>query len=288
MKYRFIQTHQQEFRLTRMCRVLRVSRSGFYAWHRRGPSPRTQVNQVLIERMRVLHQQTREAYGARKMWHLLKREGRICGRHRVARLRRLAGIVALRRRRFVRTVQVRQHETPAIPNRLNQQFAVAAKNRVWAGDLTFVPTRTGWLTVAVLLDLYSRRVVGWAMSARQTLSVVVEAWWMAWQHRHPTPGLMHHSDQGNQYRASLYQTILARRGVVVSMSRKGNCYDNAPVESFFSSLKNELVRHRQFQNQTEAQAAIADYITQFYNRQRLHQALGYRTPEEFERQESGA
>jgi transposase InsO family protein len=222
------------------------------------------------------------------MWQLLTREGLVCGRHRVARLRRVAGIVALRRRRYVRTVQVRQHETPAIPNRLNQQFAVSAKNRVWAGDLTFVPTRTGWLTVAVLLDLYSRRVVGWAMSSRQTLAVVVEAWWMAWQHRRPAPGLMHHSDQGNQYRATLYQTILVRRGVVPSMSRKGNCYDNAPVESFFSSLKNELVHHRQFQNQAEAQTAIVDYIERFYNRQRLHQALGYRSPEEFEQQESGS
>jgi putative transposase len=288
VKYGFIQTHQQEFRLTRMCHVLQVSRSGYYAWQRRGPSARTQANQRLIARMRVLHQQTREAYGARKMWHLLKRDGLVCGRHRVARLRRFAGIVALRRRRYVRTVQVRQHETPAIPNRLNQQFAVSVKNRVWAGDLTFVPTRTGWLTVAVLLDLYSRRVVGWAMSSRQTLSVVVEAWWMAWQHRRPAPGLVHHSDQGNQYRATLYQAILARRGVVPSMSRKGNCYDNAPVESFFSALKNELVRHRQFQNQAEAQVAIEDYIDRFYNRQRLHQALGYRSPEEFERQESGA
>ena len=132
-------------------------------------------------------------------------------------------------------------------------------------DLTFVPTRTGWLTVAVLLDLYSRRVVGWAMSPRQTL------------------GLTHHSDQGNQYRATLYQTVLARRGVVSSISRKGNCYDNAPVESFFSSLKNELVRHRQFTNQTEARDVIAEYIEVFYNRQRLHQALGYRSPEEFEK-----
>jgi putative transposase len=283
VKYGFIQTHQQEFRLTRMCRVLQVSRSGFYAWQRRRASARTQANQQLVARMRVLHQQTREAYGARKMWQVLIREGVKCGRHRVARLRRLAGIVALRRRRYVRTVQVRQHETPAIPNRLNQQFAVSAKNRVWAGDLTFVPTRTGWLTVAVLLDLYSRRVVGWAMSPRQTLSVVVEAWWMAWQHRRPAPGLVHHSDQGNQYRASLYQTVLARRGVVPSMSRKGNCYDNAPVESFFSSLKNELVRHRQFQNQAEARQAIVEYIERFYNRQRLHQALGYRSPEEFEK-----
>lgn len=288
MKYGFIQAHVREFRVTPMCRVLQVSRSGFYAWQHRPEGPRMQANRTLIARMRVLHQQTREAYGARKMWHLLTREGLVCGRHRVARLRRLAGIVALRRRRYVRTVQVRQHETPAIPNRLNQQFAVSAKNRVWAGDLTFVSTRTGWLTVAVLLDLYSRRVVGWAMSPRQTLSVVVEAWWMAWQHRRPAPGLLHHSDQGNQYRATLYQTLLTRRGVIASMSRKGNCYDNAPVESFFSTLKNELVRHRQFHNQAEAQVAIEDYIVRFYNRQRLHQALGYRSPEEFERQESGA
>lgn len=222
------------------------------------------------------------------MWQLLKREGLICGRHRVARLRRQAGIVALRRRRYVRTVQVRQQEPPTIPNRLNQQVAVSAKNRVWAGDLTFVPTRTGWLTVAVFLDLYSRRVVGWAMSPRQTLSMVVEAWWMAWPRRRPASGLVHHSDQGNQYRASLYQTLLARRGVVPSMSRKGNGYDNAPVESFFSSLKNELVRHRQFQNQAEAQVAIAEYIERFYNRERLHQALGYRSLEEFEQQERGA
>ena len=160
MTYGFMQTHQPEFRLASMCRVLQVSRSGFYAWQRRQPSARTQANHALIARMRVLHQQTHEAYGARKMWPLLKREGLACGRHRVARLRRQAGIVALRRRRYVRTVQVRQHERPAIPNRLNQHFSVSAKNRVWAGDLTFVPTRTGWLTDAVLLDLYSRRVVG--------------------------------------------------------------------------------------------------------------------------------
>lgn len=149
-------------------------------------------------------------------------------------------------------------------------------------------TRTGWLYVAVLLDLYSRRIVGWAMSARQTLTVVAEAWWMAWQWRRPAPGLVHHSDQGNQYRAGLYQQLLTRRSVVPSMSRKGNCYDNAPVESFFSSLKNELVRHRQFQHHPDAWYAIAEHIEVFYNRQRLHQALGYPSPEEFEQQESAA
>lgn len=160
-----MQAHLSEFRLTRMCRVLLVSRSGFYAWRGREPSARTQANQHLTERIRGLHQQTREAYGARKMWQLLNREGIQCGRHRVARLRRLAGIVTLRRRRYVRTVQARQQQDAGmIPNRLNQQFAVSAKNRVWVADYTFVPTRTGWLYVAVVLDLYSRRIVGWSMS----------------------------------------------------------------------------------------------------------------------------
>lgn len=177
-------------------------------WQHWAVSPRARANQALMERMRVLHQQTREVYGACKIWSLLSREGLICGRHQVALLWRLAGIVALHRRRYVRTVQVRQHDTPAIPNRLNQQVAVSAKIRVWARDLTFVPTRTGWLTMAVLLDLYLGRVLEWAMSPRQTLSVVVEAW----HHRYPIPGLIHYSGQGNQYRVSLYQTILARRG----------------------------------------------------------------------------
>ena len=283
-----MQRYQRAFRVTRMCRVLQVSRSGFYAWQRRRPSARRLANQQLIERMRVLHQQTREAYGARKMWQRLNRDGLVCGRHRVARLRREAGLVTLRRRRHARTIRARHLAGVEIPNRLNQQFAVSAKNRVWAADYTFIPTRTGWLYVAVVLDLYSRRIVGWAMSPRQTLTVVTEAWWMAWHHRRPAPGLIHHSDQGNQYRAGLYQQQLARRGVVASMSRKGNCYDNAPVESFFSSLKNELVHHRRFQHHAEARYAIAEYIEVFYNRQRLHQALGYRSPDEFERQEGGA
>lgn len=275
MKYAFIHAHRQEFRLARMCRVLQASRRGFYGWRRRQPSIRTQANQRLMERMQVLHHQTREAYGARKMWQLLKRDGLQCGRHRVARRRRMAGIVARRRQRFVRTTQARHQDAAAIPNRLNQQLTISTRNRVWAADFTFVPTRTGWLYVAVVLDLYSRRVVGWAMSPRQSSVVVIDAWLMAWHRRRPAPGLIHHRDQGNQYRACVYQRMLARRGVVPSMSRKGNGYDNAPVESFFSSLKNELVRHRRFAHHAEARDAIAEYIEVFYNRQRLHQALAW-------------
>lgn len=283
MRYAFIQAHRQEFRITRLCDALQVSRSGFYAWHGRPESQRAQQNRALLTHMQKLHQQTREAYGARKMWHLLKQEGHVCGRHRIARLRRLAGMVAQRRRRFVRTIQARPDKV-SLPNQLNRGFTVDEKNRVWTADITYIPTRAGWLYLAVLVDLYSRRVVGWAMSERQTTTLVVEAWRMAWAQRHPAVGLLHHSDQGNQYTASLYQTILIRRGVVLSLSRKGNCYDNAVVESFFSTLKNELTHERSFHDRTEARQAIFDYIEGFYNRTRLHQTLGYRSPEEFERQ----
>ena len=283
MKYGLVQAHRVEFRVTRMCAVLAISRRGFYAWQRRPASGRPQAKQRLIDRRRTVHQQTREASGARKMWHVLTREGLACGRHRVARPRRLAGIVALRRRRYVRTLQAR-HEGPTIPNRLAQRFAVPAKNRGWAGDLTFIPTRAGWLYVAAVGDLYFRRVVGWAMSEGQSPTVVIEAWLMAWRQRHPAAGLLHHSDQGNQYTASLDQTLLARRGVILRLSRKGNCDDNAPVESFFSTLKHESGRHRQFQDHAEARQAIFEYLEGFSSRQCLHQALGSRSPEEFEQQ----
>ena len=280
-----MQGHQREFLVTRMCRVLQVSRSGFFGWCRRTPSSRTQANQRLLTRMWVLHQQTREAYGTRKMWQLLNREGLVSGRHRVARLRRKAGLVTLRRRRHARTIRARHPASAKIPNRVNQQFAVSAKNRVWAADYTFIPTRTGWLYVAVVLDLYSRRIVGWAMSPRQTLTVVAEAWWMAWYHRRPAPGLIHHSDQGNQYRAGLYQQLLARRGVVPSMSRKGNCYDNAPVESFFGRLKCEL-GVEVFATRDQARAVLFEYLEVFYNRVRLHSSLGFLSPVDFERAHS--
>jgi len=283
MRYAFIQQHRQEFRVTRLCHVLQVSRSGFYAWQGRPERQRAQQNRDLLTHMQRLHQQTREAYGARKMWHLLKQTGHACGRHRVARLRRVAGMVARRRRRFVRTIQARPKKI-SIPNQLNREFTVAQKNRVWAADITYIPTRAGWLYLAVLLDLYSRRVVGWAMRERQTTTLVVEAWRMAWEQRHPAEGLLHHSDQGNQYTATLYRTILTRRGIQLSLSRKGNCYDNAVGESFFSTLKNQLTHDCSFQDRAEARQAIFQYIEGFYNRTRLHQTLGYCSPEEFERQ----
>ena len=235
--------------------------------------------------MHVLHQQTREAYGARKMWYCLRQEGHACSRHRVARLRRVAGMVAQRRRRYVRTIQARG-ENVSRPNLLAQQFAVTEKNRIWCADVTYIPTRGGWLYLAVRVALYSRRVVGWNMSTRPTVTLVVEAWRMAWHQRHPSAGLLHHSDQGQQYTAGLYQRVLSQQGVQFSFSRKGCCYDKAVVESFFSTLKNELTHHRSFQDPREARRAILEYIECFYIRQRLHQTLGYCKPEKFEQEAS--
>jgi transposase InsO family protein len=229
-----------------------------------------------------LHQQAREEYGAIKLWQALVQTGVPCGRHRVARLRKLAGLEARRMRRF--RVSVERHQLPPpAPNVLDQRFVTTALNRVWVGDITAVPTQAGWLYVAVLLDLYSRRVIGWAMSARPDQQLTLEALAMAVRQRPIQPGLIHHTDRGAQYSASAYQRQLTALGLTPSMSRKGNCYDNAVAESFFSVLKNELVHHQRYRTRDDASREIFAFIEGFYNRQRLHQSLGYLTPLEFER-----
>jgi len=281
MKYQFIQAQQGQHRIGRLCQVLGVSRSGYYAWRHRPASPRTQANARLVERMTQLHWQMKERYGALKLWRALVAAGIVCGRHRVARLRRQQGLLARRVRRF--RVGIEHHQgAPPAPNRLQQIFVAPAPNRIWAGDLTAIATRAGWIYVAVLLDLYSRRVIGWAMSARPDQHVALTALQMALTHRRPQPGLVHHTDQGATYTSGAYQRQLHQAGLVASMSRKGNCYDNAVVESFFSTLKNELVHEQAFHTREEAQAAIFEFIEVFYNRQRLHQTLGYVSPVQFE------
>ena len=281
MKYQFIQAHQREHRIGRLCQVLAVSRSGYYAWRHRPASPRARANVRLVEQMTHLHRQMKERYGAIKLWRALVEEGVSCGRHRVARLRRQHGLIAQRMRRF--RVMIERHEfAPPAPNRLQQVFVAAAPNCIWAGDLTAIATRVGWLYLAVLLDLYSRRVIGWAMSANPNQQVALQALRMALVQRQPQPGLIHHSDQGALYTSGAYQRLLAQHGLVASMSRKGNCYDNAAVESFFSTLKNELVYDHTFHTREEAQAAVFEFIEVFYNRQRLHQTLGYVNPVQFE------
>lgn len=281
MKYRFIQEHQGVYRVRSMCRVLGVSPSGYYAWRHRPESPRAAENRRLVERIQTLHQAKREVYGSDKTWQVLRSEGETVGRHRVARLRRLHGIEAKRMRRF-RAAYASSNSEPAAPNLLCRNFQPSAPNRVWAGDMTYIPTRRGALHLAVLLDLYSRRVVGWAMSAHPNRQLVMDALRMAILQRRPGPGLIHHSDQGAQYTSTDYRRMLTAHDMVPSMSRKGDCYDNACVESFFSHLKNDLTYHRSFADRAEARSAIFDYIEVFYNRQRHHQTLGYQTPLHYE------
>lgn len=280
MRYAFIREHDGQFHVAAMCRVLRVSRSGYYDFRHRAPSERAKANANLLERIRHIHAQSRENYGTRKIWRALVTAGESCGRHRVARLCAAHGIKAKRMRRF-RSVYASE-QRPAAPNLLNRCFRVDEIDRVWAGDITFVPTREGWLYLAVLLDLYSRRVIGWAMSGKMNQALVNDALLMAIQHRQPKPGLIHHTDRGIVYATASYNAILTHHGMTPSMSRKGDCYDNAVVESFFANLKNELTWHRRFTTRDEARAAIFDYIELFYNRERLHETLDYVSPVRYE------
>jgi len=281
VKYGFIRQHEKVFRVTTMCRVLDVSRSGFYGWRARPASTRARVNARLLTRIREIHARSRENYGAVKTWRALRDAGEACGHNRVARLRQAHGIEAKRCRRFRSGYAARNSEAPA-PNLLARDFRASAPDRVWVGDMTFIPTREGWLHLAVLLDLYSRRIVGWAMSERANRSLAIGALTMAIEHREPKPGLIHHTDQGMLYATSAYRAILTQHGMIASMSRKGDCYDNAVAESFFSNLKNELTWHCTFHDRDQARAAIFDYIEVFYNRQRSHETLDYVTPVRYE------
>ena len=281
MKYQFIATQGDAHRVARLCAVMGVSRSGYYAWRRRPASARAAANGRLLERMQQLHRQTQARYGAVKLWHALLASGLACGRHRVARLRHVHGLEARRMRRF--RLVVEQHPcAPPAPTRLQQVFVAPAVNRIWVGDMTAIATRAGWLYLAVLLDLYSRRVIGWAMSAKPDQHVALEAVRMARVSRRPHRGLMHHTDQGATYTSGAYQQRLAEHGMAASMSRKGNCYDNAVAESYFSTLKNELVHERDYHTREDARAEIFEFIEVFDNRQRLHQTRGYVSPEQFE------
>ncbi len=268
--------------MSTLCRLLRICRSGFYAWESRPESRRVREDRTLLIQIERIHRESREAYGAVKTWRALKARGVACGRNRVARLRRQAGIEAKRTRRFRVSTQSR-HSYPVAANLLNQAFRVSRPNRVWVGDITFIPTQAGWLYLAILVDLFARKVVGWAMSRYIDRELETFALAMALERRRPVPGLIHHTDQGRQYATESYRQRLIAHGISPSMSRKGDCFDNACAESFISTLKNELVHHLQFRTREEAKTAIFEYIEVFYNRQRLHQTLGYLSPAEFER-----
>ena len=277
MKYAFMQEQREEFELKRMCQVLQVSRSGYYDWAKRQESNRSQRDRTLLKEIRKVHEETKEAYGANKTWRTLNQFGMVCGKHRVARLRRQAGIEARRKRKF-RLAYKARNTAPAPPNLLRWPFKADYPDQVWVTDVTFVPTRSGWLYLAVMIDLHTRLVVGWSMKDRPNQELVNEALMMAVDQRRPKPGLIHHSDQGVLYSSGSYLALLEKYGMLRSMSGKGNCYDNAVAESFFSSLKNELVHHRNFTTRDQARSEIFEYLELFYNRKRLHQSLNYQTP----------
>jgi putative transposase len=267
--------------VTRLCRALGVSPSGYWAWRRRAPSRRADANAQLQEQIVRIHAASRATYGAPRIHAELQSQGLRCGRKRVARLMRLAGVAGCHRRRF-RTTR-RDPAQPSAPDLVQRTFVANAPNQVWVADLTYVPTRQGFLFLAVVLDACSRRIVGWSMAAHLRAELVVAALDMALQHRRPPAGVIHHSDHGSQYTAHAFQQRCRQAAIRSSMGSVGDCYDNAMAESFFATLECELLSRSSFPTHAAARAALFDFIEIFYNRQRRHSALGYLSPERFER-----
>lgn len=266
----------------RLCRVLDVSVSGYYAWRRRPPSRRQQTDQVLLTQIRAIHERSRQTYGSPRITAELNAAGPRCNHKRVARLMRQHGVCAQLKRRYrVTTTQV-DVTLPTSPNRLAQTFTTHAPNRTWLSDITYVATHEGWMYLATVMDLYSRRIVGWGVGETLETPLVLGALQMAVGRRQPPAGVIHHSDRGCQYASTAYRALLTTHGMVSSMSRAGNCYDNAPMESFFGTLKTELIYRVTFATRAEAKREIVSYIEGFYNPTRRHSALGYRSPMEFE------
>lgn len=261
-----------------MCKALEVSPSGYYSWKTRPLSKRALFDRYLVNQIRQVHVASRQNYGVIKTWKVLKVSGICCGKHRIARLRRINGIESKRRRRFKITTWSKGTEWVA-PNLLNRCFEVAKPNQTWVGDVTFIATRAGWLYLAVLLDLYSRKVIGWSMSDQNNKQLVANALDMALERRKPKSQVIHHTDRGAIYGSDYYRSKLITSGLIPSMSRKGDCWDNAVAESFFSTLKNELLYGQMFASQEHAKSEIFKFVEIFYNRQRLHQSLNYITPE---------
>jgi len=281
VKFHFIAAHRQEFRLRSLCRVLGVSRSGYYAWCGRPAPRRAERTDALLVHIRAAYQRGRQAYGSPRVHQELLHQGIPCGRHRVARLMRQESIVACTERPFRWTATPRA-ELPAAPDRLQRCFWAPAPNCRWVSDITSVRTGQGWLHLAIVLDLFSRRIVGWAMHATLSQELVREALAMALAERRPPPGLLFHSDRGGQYLSATVQELLDAHGSIASTSRPGACLDNAVAESFFHSRKTELVYHHRYRTRDEARLAIFDYIAACYNRIRRHSSIGYHSPEEHE------
>jgi putative transposase len=265
-----------------MCRLLGVSPSGFWAWRKRPPSTRTGSDTELLDRIRTIHRASRETYGVPRIHAALGAEGVRVGRKRVARLMAVAGLVGVHRRRFVTTTRRDRTATPA-PDLVARSFIADAPNQLYVADITYLPTWQGFLYLAAIVDVFSRAVVGWAMAAAMRAELVLAALDMAIERRRPAPGLIHHSDHGSQYTSLAFGRRLRQAGILPSMGSVGDCYDNAMAESFFASLETELIDRSTWRTHDEARLGVFDYIEVFYNRARLHSALGYLSPHEFER-----
>ena len=281
MRYRFVREHSPQFPIAALCRVMQAASSGYYAWRRRAESPRQRANRALVTQIKAAHAQSRKTYGRRRIHSQLQRDGISCSRNRVARLMRQEGLWGLRRRKFKATTNSR-HSFPVAENLLARNFTASAPDRVWVSDITYLACEEGWEYLATVMDLHSRRIVGWAMQSTLERSLTLNALKMAIAQRRPAPGLIHHSDRGSQYACSAYQAALQSHRMTPSMSRKGDVWDNAPKESFFATLKGELAHHWSRPPREQARREVFEYLEVFYNRQRLHSSLGYLSPAAFE------
>jgi len=281
VKYAWIDSQRKAFDLTELCAVLDVSVSGYRAWKRGGKSDRKRLTDPqMLTLIRAIHAELKGAYGSPRMVRELRGRGFSASKDRVERLMRENGIRARHKRRFKATTDSK-HALPVAGNLLDRNFMPGAPNQVWTADMTYIWTDEGWLYLAIVLDLFNREIVGWSLKPRMTADIVTDALTMAWFRRKPAPGVLHHSDRGSQYASRAFQQKLADYGMTCSMSRKGNCWDNAPSESWFNSLKNERVHGRRYATRAEATADIFEYIEVFYNRKRRHSTLGYRSPNQF-------
>jgi transposase InsO family protein len=276
-----MKAHEGRFSVVGMAHVLGVSRSGYYAWRRRPVCAQEMANRHLLRRIQAIHQHSGATYGSPRVYHELRAQGQRCGRHRVARLMRQAGIQGCQRRRFRHTTR-RDEQHPVAPNLLPKRGQPDAPDQVWLSDVTYIPTGQGWLYLASIMDRFSRRIVGWAMGTRHDAALTKRALQMAFGRRRPAAGLLHHSDRGSHYTAATYRRLLTNNHCLVSMSGTGNCYDNAFKESFFATLKEELVHRHRFPTRAAARLHIFAYIEGFYNTRRRHSSLGYLSPRDFE------
>jgi len=281
MRFQFIENHRNDLPMTRLCKVLDVSPSGYYAWRQRPASAREMANRELVKKIEVVYNDSYGTYGSPRVYRELQAQGVACSENRMARLMRLYHIRAKQTRRCKVTTK-RNKSHPVAPNVLKRDFTADRPDQKWLSDITYIPTLEGWLYLAMILDLYARRIVGWSMSDRMTTTLTLDALQMAILHRQPGPGLIHHSDQGSQYTDQAYQSVLENYGIQVSMNSVGSWYDNAPMESFIGTLKSELLHHRLYRSRDEARPDLFFYIEAFYNQRRRHSSLDYLSPEAYE------